>query len=108
MQTRFLKSLSTTINPFSRLSKTPRLFLSLLPPNARSSIQINVKQLTRATPEPSTLNLTFKDGKEMKFVFKDIDAAAKEAGEEKIRISDILEEVERHCRTLARKEELTG
>lgn len=108
MQTRFLTSLSTTINPFSQLSKTPRLFLALLPPDSRSRIKINVKQLARASPDPSTLNLTFKDGKEMNFVFKDIDIAAKEAGEEKIKLSDILEEVERHCRILGRKEDLTS
>jgi len=108
MQIRFLTSLTTTINPFSRLSKVPRLFLAQLPPKARSQLKMDVTQLPRGSVDPSTLKLTFKDGKEMSFVFQELDEKAKELGVEKIKLQDVLEEVDRHCRILGRKEALAG
>lgn len=125
MQTRFLTSLRTTFNPFSRASKVPRLFLALLPPNARQTLKISVTQLPRASTEPSVLELGFKDGKEMRFVLggqkqggmaanggnaalgETAGGIAVDEGKE-LKLKDVMEEVERHCRILGRKEELMG
>lgn len=116
MQTRFLTALATTLNPFSKSSKTPRLFLSMLPPTVRSSgVQISVKQLPQTSRAPSTLQLTFKDGKVMNFEFTDNEEEGKEntteAGgkrKEQAKLKDVIDEVERHSRGLARKEDLAG
>ena len=101
MQTRFLTQITTTLNPFSLTSKTPRLFLARLPPNIRNTVKVSIKQLPRSSTESSTLVLGFKDGKEMSFVFE-------EGKEEGGKIGDVVAEVERHCRGLARKEDLAG
>ncbi|ETI26308.1 hypothetical protein G647_03085 [Cladophialophora carrionii CBS 160.54] len=94
MITTYLTSLKATFNPFSPSSKIPRLFLTLLPANAHKTLQIKSQALPRHSPEPSTLELGFKDGK-------------KGMGE-KVSLQDIVEEVNRHARGLARKEELSG
>lgn len=105
MQTRFITALTTTLNPFSKTSRTPRLFLAQLPPSIRGSIKVKVNQLPRESKAPSTLALTFKDGKEMKFVFDEAKAGEKR---EEVKLQDVLNEVERHSRGLARKEDLTS
>ncbi|THX17480.1 hypothetical protein D6D13_00827 [Aureobasidium pullulans] len=98
MITRFLTSVSTAFSPFNPKSgKTARNFLALLPPNARSTMKIDVKQLSRADAnKPGLLALKFKDGKEMNL---DLDT---------LKIKDIMTEVDRHSRMLGRKEELAG
>ncbi|KAH7399265.1 39S ribosomal protein L53/MRP-L53-domain-containing protein [Pyrenochaeta sp. MPI-SDFR-AT-0127] len=97
MITRFLTDVRVTFNPFSLRSKPARLFLSLIPPNARSDgMKIESKMLPRTSKEPASLGLKFKDGKEMK-----LDLST-------MRITQVVEEVDRHSRSLARKEELTG
>ncbi|KAI9745219.1 MAG: 39S ribosomal protein L44, mitochondrial [Claussenomyces sp. TS43310] len=96
MITRFITDVSTVFNPFSAKSKTARLFLSFLPSNARSIMKINTKLLPRASREKSSVQLKFKDGKEMK-----LDA-------ETLGIKGVMEEVDRHSRLLARQEELSG
>ncbi|EAT88187.1 hypothetical protein HBI56_096760 [Parastagonospora nodorum] len=97
MITRFLTDVRVTFNPFSLRSKPARLFLSLIPPNARSDgMKIESKMLPRTSKEPARLAVKFKDGKEM-----DMDL-------DKMRITDVMEEVDRHSRQLARKEELNG
>ncbi|ESZ98274.1 mitochondrial ribosomal protein L44 [Sclerotinia borealis F-4128] len=96
MITRFITEVSTVFNPFSPKAKTARLFLSVLPPNARQTMKIDTKVLPRASKEPSLVCLKFKDGKEMK-----LDA-------EKLGIRGVSDEVDRHSRILARQEELTG
>ncbi|KAF2001207.1 hypothetical protein P154DRAFT_464632 [Amniculicola lignicola CBS 123094] len=97
MITRFLTDVSVKFNPFSPRSKSARLFLSLIPPTARSDgMKIESKMLPRTSKEPATLDVKFKDGKEMK-----IDV-------EKMRITEVMEVVDRHSRQLARKEELLG
>ncbi len=97
MLTRYLTSISVAFNPFSPLSKTPRLLLALLPPDARSTMKISTELLPRDTKDPGTLELKFKDGKEMK-----IDL------EMKWRVEDVVEEVNRHSRILGRLDELKG
>ncbi|PNS18015.1 hypothetical protein CAC42_3974 [Sphaceloma murrayae] len=99
MITRYLTSVKTIFSPFNAKSgKTARSFLALLPPNARSAgMKIDVKMLPQSgASQPGVLNLTFKDGKEMKL---DIDT---------MKIRDIQREVDRHSRILTRQEDLTG
>lgn len=105
MKTKHLTSLSASFNPFARHAKTPRLFLSLLPPSARSSVKVTVKQLPRSSTDPSTLELSFKDGKVMKYSFRDPVPGDKI---DQLKLKDVVEQVERHTRSLARKEDLTG
>jgi len=96
MITRFITEVSTVFNPFSPKAKSARVFLSFLPPNARSSMKVNTRLLPRASRDPSYLRLKFKDGKEM------------ELDPEKLGINGVMEEVDRHSRILARQEELSG
>lgn len=114
MITRFLTNVNVKFNPFSARAKPARIFLSLIPPNARADgMTIVTKMLPRASKEPATLDLKFstftpgldhsghsnsstEDGKEMTLEL------------EKMRITDVMEEVDRHSRQLARKEELAG
>jgi large subunit ribosomal protein L53 len=105
MKTTHLTSLTTSFNPFARHAKTPRLFLSLLPPAARSTVKVTVKQLPRSSTDPSTLEIGFKDGKVLKYQFRDPVPGQKEEG---VKLKDVVEQVERHSRGLQRKEELTG
>jgi large subunit ribosomal protein L53 len=97
MLTRYLTSVSISFNPFSPLSKTPRLLLALLPPNARSAMKITTTILPRDSQDPGSLELKFKDGKEMRM----------ELGK-KLKIKDVVEEVDRHSRMLGREEDLKG
>ena len=61
MITKFISSVSTSFSPFNtRSGKTARNFLALLPPNARSTMAIDVKMLPRAQAEqPGYLGLKF-------------------------------------------------
>ncbi|KAF2742588.1 hypothetical protein M011DRAFT_452806 [Sporormia fimetaria CBS 119925] len=97
MITRFLTDVRVKFNPFNRTSKSARLFLSLLPPNARADgMKIESQMLPRVSKEPATLGVKFKDGKEMSLEL------------DKMRITEVIEQVDRHSRGLARKEELSG
>ncbi|KAI9662856.1 MAG: 39S ribosomal protein L44, mitochondrial [Bathelium mastoideum] len=96
MITRFITSVRTSFNPFTRPGKTARSFLALLPPDARKSMKVDVQTLPRASQDPAALGLSFKDGKEMNL---DLD---------KLKIKDIMDEVDRHSRLLGRKEELSS
>lgn len=61
MITRFLTSVSTAFSPFNPKSgKTARNFLAMLPPNARTTMAINVKMLPKTeAAKPALLSLTF-------------------------------------------------
>ncbi|KAF9736297.1 hypothetical protein PMIN06_008268 [Paraphaeosphaeria minitans] len=97
MITRFLTDVRVRFNPFSPRAKPARVFLSLIPPNARADgMKVETKVLPRTSTEPATLDVKFKDGKELKLEL------------DKMRIPEVMEEVDRHSRLLARKEELTG
>ncbi|KAI9720359.1 MAG: hypothetical protein M1812_002864 [Candelaria pacifica] len=96
MITKFITAVSTKFNPFNPRAKTARVFLSLLPPNARQTMKVNTLLLPKASKEASNLSLKFKDGKEMHL------------DTEKLGIKEIMEEVDRHSRILSRQEELTG
>jgi large subunit ribosomal protein L53 len=97
MITRFLTDVRVKFNPFSARAKSARLFLSLIPPNARmEGMKIETKMLPRTSTEPANLDLTFKDGKKMSLDL------------EKMRLPEVMEQVDRHSRGLARQEELLG
>ncbi|KAF2719959.1 hypothetical protein K431DRAFT_304770 [Polychaeton citri CBS 116435] len=99
MLTKYITTVTTSFSPFNpRSGKTARTFLAMLPPNARADgMTIDVKLLPRAQMNlPATLGLKFKDGKELKLDL------------EKLKIREIQNEVDRHSRTLKRKEDLTG
>ncbi|KAK5694459.1 39S ribosomal protein L44, mitochondrial [Elasticomyces elasticus] len=98
MLTKYLTGVSTAFSPFNaRSGKTIRNFLALLPPNARSTMAIDVKMFGQSEAQkPASLSLKFKDGKEM------------EMDLEKMKLKDIQVEVDRHSRILRRKDELSG
>ncbi|KAI0846866.1 putative ribosomal protein YmL44, mitochondrial [Daldinia vernicosa] len=96
MITRFITEVNTKFNPFSMRSRATRLFLSVLPPNARQhGMQINTTLLPRNSTLPATLTVKFKDGKEMA-----LDG-------EQLGIKGIIEEVDRHSRALQKQADLT-
>ncbi|CCC06012.1 hypothetical protein SMACR_00228 [Sordaria macrospora] len=95
MLTRFITDVSTRFNPFSPKAKAARLFLSFLPPNARSDgMNITTQLLPRNSTESPLLYVKFKDGKEM-----NIDV-------ENMGIKSIVEEVDRHSRILQKQSDL--
>jgi large subunit ribosomal protein L53 len=127
MITRFLTNVSASFNPFSPKAKATRIFLALFPADTRQAIKIDTKVLPRSSRERSSIWVKFseylpqlfppkpnhtispglpkmiltavihtEDGKEMK-----LDA-------EKLGIKSIVEEIDRHSRSLARKEDLGG
>jgi hypothetical protein len=61
MLTKYLTSVTTAFSPFNPKSgKTARNFLAMLPPNARSTMAIDVKLLPQAQKTlPATLALKF-------------------------------------------------
>jgi hypothetical protein len=60
MITRFLTDVRVTFNPFSPRSKPARLFLSLIPSDARANgMKIEHKMLPRTSKEVATLGVKF-------------------------------------------------
>ncbi|KAM3529525.1 hypothetical protein NHJ13051_001852 [Beauveria bassiana] len=96
MITKYMTEITARFNPFSACAKPARLFLTLLPPNARSSgTTINTTLLPRTSTEPSSVAVKFKDGKELKF------------NTGKITIKGLVEEMDRHSRQLQKKADLS-
>jgi large subunit ribosomal protein L53 len=118
MITTYLTSLRATFNPFSASSKIPRLFLTSLSATAGKTIKITSVALPRTSIAPSTLELEFKDGKNVKYSWGGTEVVAKGSegmkdgkkarGGEKVTLADIIEEVDRHAKALGRKEELAA
>ncbi|KAK5663240.1 hypothetical protein OQA88_3667 [Cercophora sp. LCS_1] len=97
MLTRFISEVTTRFNPFSARAKVARLFLTRLPPNARTNgMSITTQLLPRTSTEPSTLKIKFKDGKEM-----NLDC-------ETMNIKTVVEEVDRYSRALQKKADVEG
>ncbi|ROW11268.1 hypothetical protein VMCG_01230 [Cytospora schulzeri] len=95
MITRFITEVNTKINPFSAQSKSARLFLTSLPPNARSQgMSIQTKLLARAAADKNSLQVKFKDGKLL-----DLDC-------ENMGIKSLIEECDRHSRALQKQADL--
>jgi large subunit ribosomal protein L53 len=61
MLTKYITAVKTSFSPFNaRTGKTVRNFLAMLPPNARSTMSIEVKMLGRAQAEqPADLSISF-------------------------------------------------
>lgn len=60
MITRFLTEVNVKFNPFARTSKSARLFLTLIPPNARQDgMAVHSTLLPRTSKEPASLGLKF-------------------------------------------------
>lgn len=60
MITRFITEVNTKFNPFSAKSRSARLFLSFLPPTARSQgMAIQTKLLPRTSTDKAALQVKF-------------------------------------------------
>lgn len=59
MITKHITEVTTRFNPFTKPSKTCRVFLAHLPANARNTMKINTTVLQRDSQEPSFLKLKF-------------------------------------------------
>jgi large subunit ribosomal protein L53 len=61
MLTKYITSVRATFSPFNgRSGKTARNFLAFLPPNARSTMAIDINMLGRnAAEQPGSLTLKF-------------------------------------------------
>ena len=59
MITKHITEVTTRFNPFTKPSKTCRVFLAHLPANARTTMKINTMVLNRDSQEPSFLALKF-------------------------------------------------
>ncbi|KAH6685385.1 39S ribosomal protein L53/MRP-L53-domain-containing protein [Plectosphaerella plurivora] len=95
MMTKFITEITTRFNPFSPQARTARLFLSIIPPSARTTgVNIKTVLLNKASKEPASLSVKFKDGKELKFDC------------EKTGIKGLVEDVDRHSRGLQKAADL--
>jgi len=111
MITTYLTTIKAAFNPFTITSKVPRLFLNVLPASAHKTIKISATQFPRASAAPAILELGFQDGKTMKYSWAPEALQQTEGSGKKLKsvsLQDIIEEVDRHARGLARKQELTG
>lgn len=62
MITKFLTEVSAKLNPFAASAKPARLFLTYLPPNARSTgMAVSTTLLPRTSTEPSSLRVKFSE-----------------------------------------------
>lgn len=59
MITKFMTEVTTRFNPFSPNARSARLFLSMLPPNARQTMTVSTTLLSQKSTEPSSLKLKF-------------------------------------------------
>lgn len=67
MITKHITEVATRFNPFTKASKTCRVFLANLPANARTSMKINAAVLPRDSQEPSSLKLKFSTWERFEF-----------------------------------------
>ncbi|OAX79759.1 hypothetical protein ACJ72_05924 [Emergomyces africanus] len=99
-----ITSLRTTFSPFSRLSKPCRLFVSLLQnpatasPASPSHIKIDITHLPRGSKQLPEMTVGFKGGKELRL----------EVGKLGLGVKDVVEEVGRVGRVLAKEASLKG
>jgi large subunit ribosomal protein L53 len=96
MITKYMTEVTAKFNPFSPCAKPARLFLTFLPPKARANgTAISTTLLPRNSPETSSVQVKFKDGKQMSFDCQ------------KYSIQGLVEEVDRHSRQLQKASDLT-
>jgi len=96
MITKYLTNVTAKFNPFSRQAIAARLFLTQFPADSRSQIKMSTVILPPTSKENPVLDLMFKDGKELKINLQEF------------KVDEIVEQVDRHSRLLARKEDLAG
>ncbi|KAL1901676.1 39S ribosomal protein L44, mitochondrial [Ceratocystis pirilliformis] len=95
MITKFMTQITSRVNPFSRASRSTRLFLSQIPPNARvEGLVVNNTVLPQDSVEKPLLQVKFKDGRVM-----DLDCMG-------TNIKGLVEEVDRHSRALQKKADI--
>lgn len=118
MITKFMTEITARFNPFSTCAKPARLFLTLLPPNARTSgTVINTVLLPRTSNEAGSVAVKFSMGHYLCEPQFNVDEGANklvaEDGKElkfntsKYTIKGLVEEVDRHSRKLQKKADLT-
>ncbi len=61
MITKHITEVTTKFNPFTKASKTCRIFLANLPANARTMMKVNTTVFPRDSREPSSLKLKFSE-----------------------------------------------
>ncbi|KAE8352099.1 39S ribosomal protein L53/MRP-L53-domain-containing protein [Aspergillus coremiiformis] len=99
-----ITSFRTSFNPFSRSARPCRLLLSLLrnpktaPASSPTYIDIKVIQLPRSSTQEPEVTVGFKGGRELKI----------EVGKRQMKIGDLIEEIARVGRIVAREESLKG
>lgn len=122
MITKYLTSLNVSFSPLaaSRAHRTPRLLLALLP--ASHKIKVSTTVLPSNSADPARITIGFKE-KEIKFV--ESKGSEKKGGKQeamagttglgegeldlrRLGINDVVQEVDRYSRMLARKEALDG
>ncbi|CUS15394.1 unnamed protein product [Tuber aestivum] len=96
MITKYLTTVSVAFNPFSKAGRTARIFMALLGPYTRETMKIKTTVLNRDSEVGGRVEVRFKDGKEFQ-----MDTS-------KMTIADIVEEVDRHSRSLKRADDLSG
>lgn len=130
MITRFITEVNTKINPFSAQSKSARLFLTTLPPAARSQgMIIQTKLLPRAAAEKNSLQVKFSKentsrecvevikarrggqgekaaNKTFFFLFLTEDGKLLDLDCETMGIKSLIEECDRHSRALQKQADL--
>ncbi|OJJ48582.1 hypothetical protein ASPZODRAFT_1629773 [Penicilliopsis zonata CBS 506.65] len=99
-----IASLRATYNPFSPLSRSCRIFVSLIrtpltvPAASEVHIDVQVTQLPRHSTQLPEMTIGFKGGKELKL----------EVGKRQMKIGDVVEEVARIGRVIEREQALKG
>lgn len=59
MIVRYISKVTVAFNPFSPRARTARLFVSLLPPDARTTMRINTMVLPRNSEEGGSVHVVF-------------------------------------------------
>jgi len=96
MITRYLTEVVTRFNPFLPSARAARIFLTNIPAEARLQMRVSSTVLPKTSVETPVLEIKFKDGTAMKMDL------------EQMKIGDVVEQVDRHSRILARKESIAS
>lgn len=59
MIVRYISNVTIAFNPFSPRARTARLFMSLLPPDARTMMKVNTKVLPRTSELGGSIHVVF-------------------------------------------------
>ncbi|KAJ8098331.1 hypothetical protein POJ06DRAFT_149568 [Lipomyces tetrasporus] len=95
MMTKYFTSAIVRFDPLSR-RKTARIFLARIPPTTRNLIKIRTEFLGRSSTNKPLISVTFRDGKTIEL------DPCKES------IDDVIEQLDRHSRTLHLQEQMNS